>query len=347
MNPLRRLLVLLAALALLLSACGGGGETGSEATEEPTSPAPEAEASEEASPTDSESTAGGGDYTIGVSLASPTIPLYVAMAEGMRQKAEELGVELVFTEANEDPVQQLNDVQDLIAQSVDGILISPIDAEAAIPAYEAARAADIPIMSIARNTDPQYETSFIGAAWEEYGRQIAEWTCEEAGGQGTVAMVKGPAGASFVEDMEDGYKAFLESDCPGMSVVFETNASPLTVDQGLAAAQDALTANPDVTAIFANNDDLAAGALQALAEQGKAPEDVVVTGFDGTPEGVELVGNGELDMTIALRPQSWGELGLQTMVDHLNGEEVPPLVEIETLLVDSSNVEGLTEEDTA
>lgn len=372
MNHVRRLFVLLAALSLVVSACGGGdeGSVTEEASSEPASAAPEGsvtisdeeasaeETSEDASATESESpedasaaesaspAAEGGDYTIGVSLASPTIPLYVAMAEGMRQEAEELGVEVVFTEANEDPVQQLNDVQDLIAQGVDGILISPIDAQAAIPAYESARAEGIPIMSIARNTDPQYETSFIGAAWEEYGRQIAEWTCEAAGGEGTVALIKGPAGASFVEDMEVGYKAYLESDCAGMSVAFEANAAPLTADQGLAAAQNALTSTPDITAIFANNDDLAAGVLQALGEQGRAPEDVIVTGFDGTPEGIEAVAGGQLDMTIALRPRSWGTLGLQTMVQHLNGEEVPPLVEIETLLIDSENVEGLTEEET-
>jgi ribose transport system substrate-binding protein len=152
---------------------------------------------------------GGGqqeDLTVGVSLASPTIPLYVAMAKGIRERAKELGVRVTFTEANEDPVQQLNDVQDLIAKSVDGILISPIDEEAAVPAYEDARAADITIMSIARNTSPELEDSFIGAPWGEFGSQIAKWICDNGGKGQEIAMIKGPAGASFVEDMEDGFK---------------------------------------------------------------------------------------------------------------------------------------------
>ena len=287
--------------------------------------------------------AAGEKFTVGVILASPSIGLYVGMAQGMRAKAKELGMDLKFTDANEDPVQQLNDIQDLITQDVDGLLISPIDAEAAVPAYEDARAADVTVMSIARNTDPKVEDSFIGAPWGKYGTQIAEWTCEETGGEGEVAMVKGPAGASFVEDMSKAYKEYMESECPGMKVVFEQNAAPLTKDQGLQVAQDALAAHRNVRAIFANNDDLAAGVVQALEERNL--EDVTVTGFDGTPVGVDLVRDGKMGMTIALRPFQWGALGVETMHKALSGEEVPKLVEIETLLIDEKNIGDITPKD--
>jgi ABC-type sugar transport system substrate-binding protein len=307
---------------------------------------------EEAAPTGEATTetgAGGEqqEFTIGVSLASPTIPLYVAMAEGIRDKAEELGVEVVFTEANEDPVQQLNDVQDLIAQDVDGILISPIDAEAAKPAYEDARAADVTIMSIARNTDPEVEDAFIGAPWGKFGTQIGEWACDNAPDKAAkVAMVKGPAGASFVEEMEDGFKQALEENCPDMEVVFENNNAPLVADKGLASAQDALTRNADIGVFFANNDDLAAGVIQALEEKGVAMDDVVVTGFDGTPEGIELAKAGKLDFTIALRPYAWGQLGLETMVNSLNGEQpAEHIVEIETITIDEESAQDVTEEE--
>jgi len=295
---------------------------------------------------DDDSDTAGGDQqlTVGVSLASPAIPLYVGMAEGIRAKANELGVDVRFTEADEDPVQQLDDVQDLIAQDVDGILISPIDEQAAIPAYEDARASDITIMSIARNTDPEVEDSFIGAPWGKFGRQIAVWTCDRAKGEGRIAMIKGPAGASFVTDMEEAYKGYMSSECPGMEIVFEANADVLVPDRGLALTQDALSANPDLNAIFANNDDLAEGAVTAL-EEGGGLGDTIVTGFDGTPGGVESIRNGDQAMTIALRPFRWGELGLETMVKALNGEEVPPLVEITTVLIDDTNVKEITAED--
>jgi ribose transport system substrate-binding protein len=293
---------------------------------------------------DDDSGGGDGNYTVGVSLASPTIPLYVSMADGIRAEAKELGVDVKFTEANEDPVQQLDDVQDLIAQNVDGILISPIDEEAAIPAYEDARASDITIMSIARNTDPEVEDSFIGSHWGKFGRQIAEWTCDEAKGEGKIAMVKGPAGASFVEEMEAAYKDSMSSQCPGMEIVSEANSNMLTPDEGLSLTQDALSANPDVNVIYANNDDLAGGAITALEEGGGAGN-MIITGFDGTPGGVENIRKGNQSMTIALRPYRWGQLGLQTMVKALDGEEVPPLVEISTILIDDKNIDQITEAD--
>jgi ribose transport system substrate-binding protein len=285
------------------------------------------------------------DLTIGVSLASPTIPLYVAMAKGIRERAKQLGVEVTFTEANEDPVQQLNDVQDLIAQDVDGILISPIDAEAAVPAYEDARAAGITIMSIARNTSPELEDSFIGAPWDEFGSQIAKWICENGGEGKKIAMIKGPAGASFVEDMEDGFKKTTEEDCASSSIAFENNNAPLSPDKGLASTQDAITSDADIEVFYANNDDLAGGVIQALQEKGVSMDDVIVTGFDGTPKGLEAAQAGELDYTIALRPESWGRLGLETMVKSLRGEDVPKLVRIETLPISEENAKEVTQQD--
>jgi ribose transport system substrate-binding protein len=329
---LAALLVLVAGLA---AACGGDDDD-----DEAAPPAGET----------TEATTGGDEesFTIGVSLASPNIPLYVAMADGIRAKAEELGVEVVFTEANEDPVQQLNDVQDLLAQEVDGILISPIDAEAAVPAYEDAQAANVTIMSIARNTDPEVEDAFIGAPWGKFGTQIGEWTCEHASDKAAkVAMVKGPAGASFVEEMEVGFKEALAADCPDMSVVFENNNAPLVAEKGLASAQDALTRDADISVFFANNDDLAAGVIQALEEKSVAMDDVIVTGFDGTPEGIGLAKEGKLDYTIALRPYAWGQLGLETMVDFLEGEEpADHIVEIETIDIDKDSAADVTEEET-
>ena len=284
-----------------------------------------------------------GDTTIGVSLASPTIPLFVGMEKGIRAKAKELGVEVLFTEANEDPVQQLDEIQELISRDVDGLLVAPVDSEAIVPAYEQARDADMPIMSIARGTDPSLQDAFVGPNLVEMGQRIAKWTCEHVDGAATVAMVKGPGGASFVKDMEKGYKKTLRSECGEKKIVFETNTTALSADQGLNAAQDALTRHPDVDVIFAQNDDLAVGVVQALEEKNRAG-DVVVTGLDATPQGLELLRKGQLSMTVALPPQDWGATGLEAIVKAVRGEKVPPQVPVETFIVDDSNVNELTQE---
>lgn len=319
---------LAAAVALGLAACGGddadeGGEaadTSREAAERPAN-----------------------DYTIGVNLSLSSDPFFVAMAEGVQDEAEELGVEALVTYSNYDPSKQIADVQDFVTRGVDGILISPADVEAAVPAYETARDAGIPIMSIADHTDPDVEDAFIGAPWDDFGAQVAEWTCKEAGGEGKVAMIKGTAGVSFVEEMENGYKGYMESECPGMEIVFEVNTN-FGRDEATKAAQDALTAHPDLRAIFTNIDDQAAGAAQAAEEAGKG-DDVLVTGFNGDKVGFAGVQEGSIDMTIALKPYQWARLGLRTMVDHLNGKKAPKLVRIDSVLLDQENIDDVDLED--
>ena len=303
--------VLIVALAVFLGACGDDDSGGG---------------------------GGGEDYTIGVDLSLASDPFFVAMAEGIQDEADELGVTAKITYSDYDPSKQIANIQDFVTQQVDGILASPADVEAAIPAFQAAQDADIPIMSIADHTDPSVETAFIGDRWQKFGSDIAEWTCDHAeGNKGEIALIKGPAGVSFVEEMEDGYKQYIDEECPGMSVVFESNTNTAREDAA-KAAQDALTANPNLAAIFNNVDEQAAGTIQALREEGKLG-DVLVTGFNGDQVGFGLLQDGTLDMTIALKPYAWGRQGMKTMVDYLNGEEVSGLVEIDSLLIDQDNID--------
>jgi ABC-type sugar transport system substrate-binding protein len=336
-TPTMRAAVLAVVLGLIVAACGD------DTTDEPVA-TPDAEDPADDPGDDADPVTEDEDWVIGVSLPSSTTTLYIEMAAGMEDLGEELGVEVVVNYAQEDLIEQLNTVDTLLGRGVDGILISPLDFEGSQPAYETARSQDVPIMSIARSTDPSLHDAFIGANWEEYGVQIAEWTCDKVGGEGQVAMLMGPAGASFVMDMEEGYKGYMASECPGIEIVFETNVVPMTAEQALPPAEDALSAFPDLVAIYAQQDDMAKGVLTVLEEQGRLG-DVVVTGFDGSPEALGLVRDGTLDMTIALQPYKWGQLGLETMLRYLRGEDVGDFIEIETTLVDGDNIDQYTDEE--
>ncbi len=276
--------------------------------------------------------------TIGVSLSSNTNPFFVKMADGIKARAAQSGVKVTIAIAGEDPLKQLDQIRGFVTQKVDGILISPVDTVAAIPAYEAAREAKIPILSIARRTRPDLEDGFIGADEATLARRIASWTCRALRGKGKIAMLDGPPGASFVRIMTSSYKAELDAHCPGAKVVFETNIVPMTPASALTATKDALTAHPDVDAVYGNVDDLAAGAVRALEEE-HALNRIIVTGFDGTR--VDLVRAGKLSMTVALRPYHWGEVGLETIVKRLRGVRVPHVVQVRAVVVDRSNVATL------
>jgi ribose transport system substrate-binding protein len=144
--------------------------------------------------------------------------------------------------------------------------------------------------------------------------------------------------------MYDGYTSYIASDCPDMEIVFEANAETDGADPGLALTQDALVAQPELDVIYVNADDTAMGVLQALEEQDRL-DDVTVTGFNGEPDAFDAVRNGRLEVTYALKPFRWGSLALESVVKLLDGGDLPDLVPIETVLVDTSTIAQYKGED--
>src|SRR5580692_10316096 len=143
--------------------------------------------------------------TIGVSLAQDDNPFYIVMLKGIRDRAQELGWDIATVSANEDKVKQINGVQDLIARGVKGILISPIDAVGVNAAYDAAKAANIPIVSVARGSTSPNQTLHVAMDEKQIGRDIAEWTANAIGDEGKVAMLLGPSGAPTFRYLDAGF----------------------------------------------------------------------------------------------------------------------------------------------
>src|ERR1700751_91079 len=200
--------------------------------------------------------------TIGVSLAQDDNPFYIATLRGIRARAQELGWEVATVSANEDKLKQINGVQDLVARGVQGILISPIDAVGVNAAYDAAAAAKIPIVSVARGSASPNHTIHAPMDEKQIGRDIAEWTARKLGGKGKVALLMGPSGAPTFRNLGDGYSEVM-AKYPGIEIVFRADG-PLTRERGVKQAEDVLVANPDLAAIYTANDDVALGAMQAV-----------------------------------------------------------------------------------
>lgn len=268
---------------------------------------------------------------LGVALASNTNPFYIAMRDGIAGRGEELGWDVRFSSVEEDVVQQVNGVLDLVAQGVDGILVSPIDAVATRPAYDAAAAAGIPIMSIARHADSPHQTLYIAMDEHRIGRDIADWLIEAVGGSGKIAMISGPSGAATFRNLADGFKE-RAAETPGIEIAFESTG-PLTRERGLSVAEDILVAHPDVRGIYGANDELGLGAAQAVGSAGVLDQ-VVVTGMNGIPPALAAVRRGDLGLTVELNPVAWGHLGVDTMARHLAGETIAQEVFIEHRLID-------------
>lgn len=273
---------------------------------------------------------------IGVSLASDVNPFYIAMKKGIEQRAEEVGAKVVIVTANEVVAQQVSGIQDLVAQKVDGILASPIDAVAVRSAYETASKANIPVISVARHADSEHQSAFVSMDEKKVGADIANWIMKAIDGKGEIAMITGPAGAATFINTAAGFDSVLK-DYPDVKVVMRKDA-PLTREAGLKLSEDALIAHPNLKAIYAANDELALGAVQAVASVGKKGE-VVVTGMNGIPPAIRAVKSGDLGLTVELNPVTWGRLAVDTMIDYLNGKKPESNVAIKHVLIDSSNVD--------
>jgi ribose transport system substrate-binding protein len=271
---------------------------------------------------------------IGLALASDTNPFYIAMRKGVIGRAKQLGWEVRIVVANEDVNKQVNGVLDLVAQKVDGILISPIDRIATGAAYEAAHKAKIPIISIARGAKSKFQTLFVAMDEVQIGQDIAAWIAKQAGGKGKVAMIAGPAGAGTFRNLAKGFETRMKKNS-GMPIVFKRTV-PLTREEGLKQAEDILVSHPDVRAIYAANDELALGAAQAVAATGKK-KGIIITGMNGVPPALAAVTKGDMDMTVVLNPVAWGRLGVEVMDRYLKGERPKQRVFIKHILAVKSN----------
>ncbi|MCC6001812.1 MAG: substrate-binding domain-containing protein [Pararhodobacter sp.] len=271
---------------------------------------------------------------LGVALSSNTNPFYIAMRTGIENRAAEIGWDVRFSSVDEDVVQQVNGVMDLVAQGVDGILISPIDAVATRPAYDAAAEAGIPIMSIARHADSPNQTLYIAMDEHQIGRDIADWLIEAIGGEGQIAMISGPSGAATFRNLALGFRE-RAAESPEIEIVFESSGD-LTRERGLNVAEDILVAHPGVRGIYGGNDELALGAAQAVGTAGLGAQ-VTVTGMNGVPPALAAVRRGDLGLTVELNPVAWGQLGVDTMAAYIDGQQIDQQVFIRHRLIDSGS----------
>ena len=273
--------------------------------------------------------------TIGVALASDTNPFYIAMLKGIKKQAKARGFDISVVNAEEDLAKQLNGINDLIAKGVDGILISPIDAKALCSAYDKAKKAGIPMMSIARGSACKSQLLHVSMDEVKIGGEIAAWTAKAIGNKGEVAMLAGPAGAQAFINVAKGYTAEMAKH-PGIKIVFRRELL-LTRELGLKNGEDALVAFPNLKAIYGANDELGMGAAQAVIAAGKKGK-IVVTGMNGIPPARVAVRKGNMGLTVALNPVAWGTLGANTMADKLSGKSFGKKVHVRHLLVDKNNV---------
>jgi ribose transport system substrate-binding protein len=206
------------------------------------------------------------------------------------------------------------------------------------PALETAREAHVPVIFTDRSAVAvpcrDYLT-FIGSDFVEQGKRAAEWLVKATHGKAKIAELLGTVGATATNDRGEGFESVI-SKHKGMELVAQQSGDFVRAT-GQNVMEQILGANPDLTAVYAQNDEMALGAIQALKDAGKHPgKDVQVVSVDGSRDALEAIIRGELGATIETNPR-FGPLAMDTIQRFLDGRPIPTKVIVKDRLFDRSN----------
>ncbi len=270
-----------------------------------------------------------GKYVIGLSLSTLNNPFFVTLRDGAKKAAEELGVELIVLDAQDNPAKQLNDIEDLIEKKVDLIIINPTDSDAIVSAVESANEAGIPVITVDRAANGGKVILHIASDNVAGGRMAAQIIAKALNGKGKVVELVGIPGTSAARDRGKGFEEELKK-YPGLKLVAKQVAN-FNRAEGLTVMENILQAHPDIDAVFAQNDEMALGAIEALKEAGLLDK-VIVVGFDAIPDAVEAVKKGEMYATIAQQPFKMGYLAVEKAVEYLKTGTIYIPVELKAVM---------------
>lgn len=254
--------------------------------------------------------------TIALAISTLDNPFFVTLKEGAEKKAKELGYNLVVLDSQNDPAKELSNVEDVTVRGAKVLLINPTDSEAVGTAVAVANKKNIPVITLDRGANKGNVVSHIASDNVAGGKMAGDFIAEKVGKNAKVIQLEGIAGTSAARERGEGFKQAIEAN------QFELLASqPADFDRtkGLNVMENLLASHGSAKAVFAQNDEMALGALRAIRASGK---NILVVGFDGTDDAVKAVNGGQLAATIAQQPDKIGELGVEAADKVLKGEKV-------------------------
>ncbi|WP_431867781.1 ABC transporter permease/substrate-binding protein [Nocardiopsis eucommiae] len=274
---------------------------------------------------------------VGMSVSTLNNPFFIQMRDGAQAEADEAGVNLVVTDAQDDASQQADQIQNFISTGVDAMVINPVDSDAAGPPVVGANNADIPVIAADRGVTDAEVATLVASDNVEGGRLAARTMAEALGEEGRIVVLQGTPGTSASRERGAGFEEGI-AEYPDIEVVAQQPAD-FDRSKGLDVMTNMLQGNGDIDGVFAENDEMALGAAAALSSRG---EEAVVIGFDGTPEGLEAVADGVLHASIAQQPAELGRTAVRNAIAAANGEALEETVMVPVEVVTEENVEDFS-----
>lgn len=255
------------------------------------------------------------DIKIGLSISTLNNPFFVSLKDGVVAEATKQGMEVVVVDAQNDSAKQSNDVDDLIQQGVNALLINPTDSSAISTVVQTANSLGIPVITLDRSADQGDVAALVASDNVKGGQMAAEYIVEQLGKDTKVIELEGVPGASATRERGKGFHDIADKQ---LNVVAK-QAADFDRTKGLTVTENLLQGNPDAKAIFAHNDEMALGAIEAIQSSGK---DIMVIGFDGNDDALKSIEAGNLTATVAQQPELIGQLAVGAAKGVLQGKEV-------------------------
>jgi ribose transport system substrate-binding protein len=266
---------------------------------------------------------------IGLSVSTLNNPFFVSLKEGAVKEAKAQGKEIIVVDAQNDSAKQVNDIEDLIQKGVDVLIINPTDSDAVTAAIESANMAKIPVITVDRSANGGDVVSHIASDNVAGGKLAGDFILEKLGKKGKIVELEGIPGSSAARERGEGFHKAVDG-VEGIKIAAK-QAADFDRAKGLTVMENILQANKDIQAVFAHNDEMALGALQALEAAGL--KDVIVVGFDATDDAVKAVKDGKLDATVAQKPKDIGQIGVTTALKVVKKESVEKFIPVGLSLV--------------
>ena len=275
------------------------------------------------------------EITLGLSLSTLNNPFFVTLKEGAERAAAQYGVKLIVVDAQDDPAKEAANIEDLIQKKVSALLINPTDTKAVVPSIQKANQAGIPVFTVDRAAEGGEIVSHIASDNVAGGRMAAEFLCKALNGKGKVVELEGIPGTSAARDRGKGFNDYLKEQCQGLEVVARQPAD-FNRAKGLQVFENILQAQPQIDGVFAHNDEMVLGAIQAAEAAGRTG--IIFVGFDAIDDAVKAVKEGKLAATVAQQPAEMGRLAVEMAVKYLRGEKVEKFIPVPLSLVTKDTV---------
>jgi ribose transport system substrate-binding protein len=260
--------------------------------------------------------------------------------EGAQKAADAAGAKLVIFNANNVPSAQNDAIENYITQKVDGIILVAIDVNGVKPAITAAKAAGIPVIAIDAQIPDGDNIAFIGVdnakAGEDIGKFYADYVKSEMGGTAKIGIVG--ALNSFIQNQRlDGFKKAVTDS--GLAITFLDTVDGQNVQEtAMSASENLMTANPDMTTLYATGEPALLGAVSAVTSQGRTG-DVKVFGWDLTKQVIQGIDDGWVAAVVQQDPAGEGKAAVEALTKLKKGETVEPIINIPVTIVTKDNVE--------